>query len=63
MVVNGTEANELNLFLQVRGKVEQSLEHFFITSTSSHFFNNIDLEQHLFKNEKEGTEPEKYKQY
>ena len=44
-VANGTESNGSNLFLQIKGIVEQGLRHLFISSSSSHFFSKIDLEQ------------------
>ena len=49
---NGTESNWLNLFSQIRGIKDilvQGLGLFFITSSSSHFFNKAILEQYLLQ--------------
>ena len=46
-VFNGTESNGVNLLSQIRGIVENSLGHLFITSSSSHFFNKTDLELYI----------------
>ena len=50
-VVIGTKSNQLNVFLQLNGIVEQSLRHRFITSSRprAHFFNKTDFEQNCFK--------------
>ena len=34
----------------MRKRVKQGLGHLFITTSDSHFFNKINLKQHLFKN-------------
>ena len=45
----GTESNGLNRIF-VTGEIEEKgLGHFFITSSSSHFFDKTDLEPYLFK--------------
>ena len=46
-VANGTESSGLNLFLADKRNSEHGLEHLFITSSSSHFFNKTDLKQYL----------------
>ena len=48
-IIQTTESSGLNLFSLIRGIAEQGLGHFFITSSSSRFFNKTDFEKHLFK--------------
>ena len=48
-VANGTESNGLKRTFAKRGIAEKGLEHLFITSSNSQFFNKTDLEQYLFK--------------
>ena len=47
MVQSQTEG--LNVFLRIRGMVKQGLGSSLITSSCSHFVNENDLEQYLFK--------------
>ena len=39
-------------FSRMKGIGEKDLEHLFITSSSSHFFNKTDFEQYLFEDKK-----------
>ena len=43
------ESNGLNLILQTREIVRKGLGHVFITSSSSHFFNQSYVKPYLFK--------------
>ena len=45
-----TLSNGVNSIFSNKGIREKYLGHFFVTSSSSHFFNKIDFEQYLFNN-------------
>ena len=49
MVANGTDLTNQIVFSQIRGMEDTRLGHICITSSSYHFFNKIDFEQHRFK--------------
>ena len=51
-VVNCTESNGLNRIFVNKRNGGKGLEHLFITSKCSHFFNKTDFEQFLFKDNK-----------
>ena len=53
-VANGTKSHRLNRSFANKGNLEKGLGQLFTISSSTHFFNETDLKQHLSKIENNG---------